>query len=675
MIKKDQAEKKQRKVSRFKTIFSISMLVVGVVALVGFLALMQNFSAERNQEKSSKLILSEVETTLRKNDEIYNSVFHEFNEINQSTLGALSQYATYIDILGPISHAAATNDPNLNDIVNDTVSDLKDICNNLNLREVFIVKDDGEIQISSNFQYLNENLNDMFSNEQMSQLIGYETSATGEVIRSGTVRYVDGDEEFSPILVEYDGSQTSFYLYSTYFGTNGTSDYYLLTYAPSSLIEEELRGIKDISSVLSGITVGKSGFLFAVDAKEGVFTYFDDGKTSLTGQSYSSKGLKQEAAKDDYIGYQTINGVKYFCVTKQFDFDAYGKYTVVAAVVSQDEIISNNILTICFSSLAFVLVAAIVSGYGLILRRDIADHILGLEDKFKSNLKDETVTKKIAFTDEEIEERTKILLDETIAKNKDRKLKRKNLGVRNAKGQQRYFSTYIFGKLASVIAVGLVAIFGISFFSQTLLGLNDATSVSTNRLNEIIETITKNDENSERIQGYVDDQFLSKARLVSYLLEETPEIVFENNPESCEHRVFEKDDNGNNVYLDYDAYPGNPRIAWSNSPALIEFCKNIGVDSIYLYSDDGKCLATSTDYWYFSISKDPNDQSYPFNDILDDKKNYYIQDVMIGEITGKYDKFIGSEYYYYTYDNAGEVAFAKRTDYEDYKDGTWVGSP
>ena len=231
--------------------------------------------------------------------------------------------------------------------------------------------------------------------------------------------------------------------------------------------------------------------------------------------------------------------------------------------------------------------------------------------------------------------------------------------------------------MSAVIVVGLIAIFFISFFSQTLLGLNDATSVSTRSLNEIVATLETNTENTNVIQDYVDEEFLSKARLISYMLEETPEVISIGAGENNVHRVMEKDENGKNVPLFFDDYPTAPRYAVSNSPALKEFAENNDIEAIYIYAEDGKVMATSTDLWYFEISKNKEDQSYPFNDILDDKVDYYIQQEMEGEATGSADKYIGTEFFYYTYLDTvnNEVVLASKTNYEAYKAGTWTEGP
>ncbi|MCQ2087373.1 MAG: mechanosensitive ion channel family protein [Bacilli bacterium] len=654
-----------------KNVITIGLLAVGAVILCSFLAIMQNVSSERNQATSSRRILSEVENTLRDNDEISTSIKNEFNEINQTNINTLSQYITYAELLNPIRNAASMTQEEIATEVGNITTNLGEIKGGLGINDILIVSNAGDVVLGSNASYIGQSMSATLTEEQTTALFTHTVDADGNDIQSGTSVHENGVYHSRPVILDYSGMQM--YLYSTYFDTSNSTDYYVLTYVRGEIIEDELSGLKSIESVLSGITVGKTGFLFSVDSNDGTFKYFNDGNgNKLTGEKFSDYGVTTDIVRDDYAGYQKIEGVSYYCVSKTFSSETYGEFTVIAAAVSKDEIVTKNVLTIFISCLAFVLVSCIVAGYGLILRRDICDHILNLEDKYKADLRDDNTSgNTVKLTEEEIYERTRILIQEDIENNKEKKLKRKNIGVRNAKGTQSYFSLYIFSRMISVIIIGLIAIFGISFFSQTLLGLNDATSVSTERLNEIVETIEKNENNSETIQTYVDDQFLSKARLVSYLLEETPEILFLDANEHTTHRVYDKDENGVVTYLNYEEYPGVQRYAYSKAKPLQEFCDNNNIRSIFVLSDDGRTIATNTDLWYFSLSKNPEDQSYPFNDILEDKVDFYVQDARVGDATGTTDKYIGTEFFYYTYLDSGVVKFATKNDYKSFVDGTW----
>lgn len=650
---------------RFRNLLVYTIFALGVVILCGFLAAIQTLSAETNQTKSSKIILNEVTETLHNNDQIIDNVFFKFDSINQTTLNTLSSYIEYTDVLSPVVNAGSQAEQIA--AIGDAVSDLKDLCDELSVNGIVIFDQTGLVVLGSDQTYLQKNITNELGPDSLSQIVGH-TVVDNVVTRNGTYSLVDGKEVYNPIRTNFENETV--YLYSSYFTSrvidNVNNDYYLLTYVPSTIIDEELKGIKSIESVLSGFTVGKTGFVFAVDGENKTFDYFNDGKTDLTNENISEYGLKDKALNNDYRGYQTINGISYYCVSKTFASNTYGEFTVIAAVVTANELLAKNTVSIVCASVAFLLVAGIVTGYGLILRRDIADHLISLEDKHRSNLKEDTSANQIKLTEEEIDERTKIIIEDVIEKNEDKKLSRVLIGVRNKKGVQRYFSKFIFYRMLSVIVIGLAAIFLISYFSQTLLGLNDATSISKYSLDEVVNIIENNKNNTDSIRKYVDEQFVSKSKLFSNLLQETPEVLFDSQytAEDNFHLVYDYDSDGNVVYLDYVDYPGVARKALSNSLPLQEICDKNGVDAIYLYSDDGKVLATNTTEWYKKVSKDANDSTYHFNDILLDKKDEYIADELEVIDEDHALKHIASEFFYYTKLDGDKVEYVSKKSYD-----------
>lgn len=701
----DKSKVKKSKNSRlFKNTFTIGLLIVGAAFLCVFLALMQNYSAEKNQEKNSLNILEEVEVTLDNNDRVVQSVMDKYNSINQTTLSTFASYIEYIDVLEPLRSAS---DSERAEVMNNTSRQLKKICEDISVEDALIIAANndtssssinGQIIIASDLSLItdaNGNPNKI-PTQLLANFATHQVDENGVAIKNGTVSIVDGKTVYSPYFTTYDDQDV--YLYSTYFtsadvgGIN--TDFYILTYVKNDIIESELENLKSLEAILSGITVGKNGFLFAVDKYNKKFSYFKRGELDLTGKPYEQYGLKQSAVdytsanKDYYSGYQKIDNVSYYCVTKEYQSQTFGDFTVIAAVVSKDEIVSKNVMTIVSSCIAFVIVSAIVAGYGLVLRRDVADHILGLEEKYRVGIKDDATSGFTKLTEEEVDERVKILLEEDIEKNKDKKLKRKNIGVRNSKGKQRYFSFYIFGKMFAATVVGLIVIFLISFFAQTLLGLSDATSVSKDRLTEIVVTVDNNRENNDSIQAYVDEQFLSKARLIAYLLEETPEVLFieptqevlDNDKtikESKMHYIYAENADGTTKHLYYTEYYDEEtdtgiridRQAISYSYALEMFCRNNGLESIYIIGDDARTMATNTDEWYFQLSNNPEDSSYPFRDVINDKKEYYIQK----QGAGKLSKNIGTQFHYYTYVNGTNIGYASKSQYDSYiKTGSWI---
>lgn len=81
--------------------------------------------------------------------------------------------------------------------------------------------------------------------------------------------------------------------------------------------------------VLSSIAVENGGFLFAVEPADGTFLYHPTPK--YTGRSAADIGLTASALRDEYIGYQTMDGTRYFVAGMEHG----GVYVYSAVPVAQ----------------------------------------------------------------------------------------------------------------------------------------------------------------------------------------------------------------------------------------------------------------------------------------------------------------------------------------------------
>lgn len=101
------------------------------------------------------------------------------------------------------------------------------------------------------------------------------------------------------------------------------------------------------------------------------------------------------------------------------------------------------------------------------------------------------------------------------------------------------------------------------------------------------------------------------------------------------------------------------------SEKLVTLCKKLSLDSIYVFDEDGYTIATNTDNWYFVISRDPNDQSYEFLQVLDGKVKEYIQPIMVDDM-GNLGQYIGVQFtYYITWDPDGSTRYISRKEYDE----------
>ncbi len=502
--------------------------------------------------------------------------------------------------------------------------------------------------LCSNASYVDRNLSEFaIDTSKFSDLFKYDP--TNGV--NGTETITEEGIVFSPVAVVSNGED--FYMYSTHLYTYSNKDYYIVLNISNQLLETELAGIDQIGGVLNSLSLGKDGFFFAIDTETGKFAHFNHKGSDLTGLDYQEHGYADKAAIDGYSGYQKINGVRYYCVTKSSETVTYGKYLIVCAAIDQTALVEKNLITIFVSCFAFVIVACVVYGQGMILDREIANHHILVENRLREKIKDEKINGVGNFTDEEIKERVEILMEDIIEKKKDNELRHRNIGFRNSKGVQRYFLPYVFHNMLPLVIIGLISIFGLVFFSQSIMSVQDATTTAYAKLNEIGKLIEENNDNAEKISEFVSTQYLSKNKLLGYILSNQEasadfDGAFDNVKNDRDTFQLYKEVDGEKVYLVDDF--GNPRLSTRNSPVLLEMCKNNDLNTIYVYDYEGNTMLTSTNDWTFSLSKTEGDQSYEFRKIIDGKLDYYVQSYRVDE-NGQYNQYIGTAFYYYTYND------------------------
>ncbi len=410
--------------------------------------------------------------------------------------------------------------------------------------------------------------------------------------------------------VEVGSQYGSFYFYSLPFKYQGNK-FYLVLGADASILELQISTLKDVSVVLSRASVGNDGFMFAVSKEDGTFTYYNNGSDILTGQSARTLGLSEDAMEDGYKGVETIKGIRYYCVSK-----TCGDKTVVCAVAEPSKVVANDTYVLFWSITGFILVLLICLAYAIIIRNN--------------------------FVRNSVETDRRVL----------------NPGSDNP----IYFDKTIFMRVLPLMVTGVIVMFGISFYTQTLLEITEGIDKAKIALNEVSGRYEESQDSRDAIQNYYNNRFLSKARLISFLIEENPAVL---NAESDKyHSYYDKD--GSRVFLRDDE--GNLLKSVSASPRLQELCDANNIESVYIYDKDGHVIGTSTDDWYFSISHDEESQSYPFLQVLDGREDSYVQEPMTNDL-GENTQYIGVAFNYYTRKNAdGETEYVSRYEYENSED-------
>ena len=566
-----------------KVAINAFLVILGAVLIALFLQQLQHQTSIARQRENSLQALKEAVSILETNAGDAEELTQVFHDSNQDMLDNLNELLN-----SGLFKSLVTVDTEARSAV------FQDVVDRSGVDYLFIMSGDGRVLLSPYPEYYNIDLRES----------GLLTAENLELLLKGTKQE---DGSILPALEKNDYGY--FYFYSDR-STYENTDLVLILGADAQTLDVQIESLKDVSVVLSRASVGNGGFLFAVDTENNEFLYYENGSEVLTGSNALEAGLSQTALQDGYSGTETINGVRYYCVSRSF-----GSSTVICAVAETEKMFSNDKYVLFWSIIGFILVMLLSLVYAVIVRNDCVRNVVQTEKK--------------TFT------------------------------MRN--GHRVIFDLSIFKKVFPLMILGVLLIFCISFYTQTLLEISESIKTSVIALDEVSARYEESTKNREIIQSYYNNRFLSKARLMSYLLEEDPSVLNEDSS-----RIYsDYDMDGKRYFLDDDE--GNPLKSVSSSERLQQLCEENDLESIYVYDEDGHTIATNTELWYFTLSHIAGDQSYAFRDILDGKADVLVQVPMMSDV-GKDGQYIGVALpYYTTVDSRGDTVYVSRTAYEAYK--------
>ena len=440
---------------------------------------------------------------------------------------------------------------------------------------------------------------------------GIDPIAKGLLSESNLETLIQGTQRVDGLVIPVVESNQygKFYFYSVPC-RYAAGQYTLVLGASASILDMQIETLRDTAELLDNVVVENEGFLFSVDPRDGRFLYYDDGKVDLSGLSAFESGLSEEALQDGYAGGEKLNGMNCYVVTR-----AYNEGMVLCAAASKAAIFASNRHVLFVSRMGFIMTMVLCLAYTIIIRNDFVR----------------------------------------------RAVEPDRLVFRRKNGRSLYFNRAIFRKVIPLTAVCVLAIFCITFYAQTLLEISETIDRSNATLTELSLKENTDAGNREKIQNYYKEHFLSRARFVAYLLEEDPSFL--NEDSNYIHTYY--DENGKKEYCTDDY--GYWLTSIPHSEKLQKLCNQLSLDSIYVFNEDGYTLATNTDNWYFVISRDPDDQSYPFLQVLDGKVQEYVQDIMVDD-NGNLGQYIGVQFHYYVTQNPdGSPRYITREEFEELK--------
>ncbi len=187
------------------------------------------------------------------------------------------------------------------------------------------------------------------------------------------------------------------------------------------------------------------------------------------------------------------------------------------------------------------------------------------------------------------------------------KAERARTGAKPDEGAYRNFGPFrwhkrVGRKLISVSAVGLLCILVISFYMQTLFSMSRASFANTQRLEEIEMTIDRYQANVDMLTEQYNTSYISKGKTAAYILGKRPDI-------------------------------------FRDRESLAKLSQAIGAEYTFVFNRQGKIVSTDSPYTNFTLSDDPNEQSYEFRQLLTGVP-YLVQEAQKDDV-GVYRQYVG----------------------------------
>ncbi|HIS40136.1 MAG TPA: mechanosensitive ion channel [Candidatus Aphodovivens avistercoris] len=220
------------------------------------------------------------------------------------------------------------------------------------------------------------------------------------------------------------------------------------------------------AAVLSGVSVGQSGYVFSVSGRDYLVGYHPN--ADYVGADALDAGIDVAHLEDGAFSWMTFEGERLFCGVSEID----GTYYIAA--VPESEMVASRNLTVGVILFVFFSVAMIVALYGIFVNRE--DEKRGYNPENYVNL-----------------------------------------------GRVRFNKAI--GRKAVVLSfVGFLAVLVATFYMQTLFSLSSESVSSNERAADIERTIERTTAQADALTAQYDERYLSKAETAAYILDRNPEL-------------------------------------------------------------------------------------------------------------------------------------------------------
>ena len=219
-------------------------------------------------------------------------------------------------------------------------------------------------------------------------------------------------------------------------------------------------------SILRNISVGSTGYAFAVSKKDYTFLYHP--KEDIVGQDSLDAGIQVEDLEDGNTTWMEIYGKNYLCTVADVD-DAY----VICAIPIAELEDSCNVTVLVVLCIFFAVITLLVT-YAIFI--------------MKAQEEDE-----------------------------DDPADHKKFG-------KFYFNKKVGTKLGAMIVAGLICVFVSSLYMQQLFSLSSKSMSNSQHIATLQTTILQYEDNVKMLEDQYNTRYLNKCRAAAHILKQKPEL-------------------------------------------------------------------------------------------------------------------------------------------------------
>ena len=231
-------------------------------------------------------------------------------------------------------------------------------------------------------------------------------------------------------------------------------------------LDELIESTGSLASVLGNVSVGQTGYVFAVSAQNYLVEYHPNAE--YVGLDALEAGIDVSDLEDGGYGWMEFQGERLYAGVQEIGDTYY------ISAVPESEMASARNLTVGVVLFIFFSAAMIVAVYGVFVNRE--DEKRGYDPSNFVNMGPLRFNKSIA-------------------------------------------------KRAVVLSlIGFLAVAGVTFYMQTLFSLSSESVSSSQRAADIEETIQRTNAQADALTDQYDERYLSKTQLAAYILEQNPDL-------------------------------------------------------------------------------------------------------------------------------------------------------